>query len=246
MSNEAPQPDNATDNDFLIYGSPVSPFARKAMALAIEKGAGFDVKGVDIMNMPDWFLAISPMKRIPVLRDRSIDWDEDHGNPAGTIADSSAICGYIEKKDPTPALYPADAYEHGRALFFEEYADTVLAPAAGLGVFRPIFFSMMAGKEPDLEAAKVGWTETLPPILDFLETALGDGEFFVGDAVSIADIAITCCFMQVELVVNAPLDNWPALKAHHERMNARPSIAGPYAQAAGFIRKALPEPFELT
>ena len=25
--------------DLLIYGSPVSPFARKAMALAIEKGA---------------------------------------------------------------------------------------------------------------------------------------------------------------------------------------------------------------
>ncbi|MEO1046693.1 MAG: glutathione S-transferase family protein [Pseudomonadota bacterium] len=232
--------------DFLIYGSPVSPFARKAMALAIEKGAGFEMKGVDITNMPDWFLAISPMKRIPVLRDRSLGWDEDHGNPTGTIADSSAICGYIEKKHPTPALYPAEPFAYGRALYFEEYADTVLAPAAGLGIFRPIFFSMMAGKEPDLETAKASWTEKLPPLLDFLESELGESDYFAGDAPSIADVAITCCFMQIELVANAPLDAWPALRAHHERMNARASIAEPFKQAESFIRKALPEPFDLT
>jgi len=232
--------------DFLIYGSPVSPFARKAMALAIEKGAGFDVKGVDIMNMPDWFVAISPMKRIPVLRDKSLGWDEDHANPAGTIADSSAICGYIEKKHPTPALYPADAHAYGRALVLEEYADTVLAPAAGLGIFRPIFFSMMAGKEPDLATAKTSWAEKLPPVLDFLEAQLGDADYFAGDAMSIADVAIACCFMQIELVAKAPLDAWPGLKAHHERMTAKPSIAGPYKSAEGFIRKALPEVFDLT
>ena len=232
--------------DLLIYGSPVSPFARKAMALAIEKGATFDMKGVNIMDMPDWFVAISPMKRIPVLRDRSLGWDEDHGNPAGTIADSSAICGYLEKKHPAPALYPAEAFAHGRALFFEEYADTVLAPAAGLGIFRPIFFSMMGGKEPDLETAKASWAEKLPPILDFLEGELGEGDYFAGDAFSIADVAIACVFMQIELVANAPLDNWPALKAHHERVTARPSIAEPFKQAESFIRKALPEPLDLT
>ena len=242
MSETAPK----TENEFLIYGSPVSPFARKAMALAIEKGVGFDMKGVNIMDMPDWFVAISPMKRIPVLRDVSLGWDGEHANPAATIADSSAICGYIEKKHPSPALYPAESLTYGRALFFEEYADTVLAPAAGLGVFRPIFFSMMAGKEPDLATAKASWTEKLPPVLDFLESELGEAEYFAGDTISIADVAITCCFMQIELVAKAPLDAWPALKAHHERMNARPSIAGPYAQAKAFIAKALPEPFDLT
>jgi len=236
----------ASSKDLLVYGSPVSPFVRKVLACAIEKGAGFDVEPVNIMAPPPWFATISPMKRIPVLRDRSIAPEGDHSSADGTIADSSAICAYIEKKHAMPVLYPADAFAHGRALFLEEYADTVLAPAAGLGIFRPVFFAIMQGKSPDLDRAKQAWAQDLPPIFDFLEATLGDADWFAGDAVSIADIAITCCFMQIELVAQAPLDAWPALKAHHARMTALPSIAAPYAEAEAFIRKALPEPFDLT
>ena len=238
MSDQAP--------DFLIYGSPVSPFARKVMALAIEKGQTFDVNPVSFLDPPSWFETVSPMKRIPILRDRSIAPEGDHSSADGTIADSSAICGYIEKKHPTPALYPDEPYAHGRALFLEEYADTVLAPAAGLNIFRPIFFSMMSGKEPDVETAKKGWADGMPPVLGFLEAQLDGADYFVGDTMTIADVAITCMFMQITLVAKAPLGAWPGLKAHHARMSAKPSIAGPYGQAEGFIRKSLPEPFDLT
>ncbi|EAQ28860.1 probable glutathione S-transferase [Erythrobacter sp. NAP1] len=231
-----------TPPDFLFYGSPVSPFARKAMATAIEKGADFDVEQVNIMKMPDWFLEISPMRRIPVLRDRSIAAE----GPGGTIADSSAICAYIERKHPEPAIYPADDFAYGRALAIEEYADTVLAPAGGLGIFRPIFFSLLGGNEPDMETARASWAEKLPPILDYLSAELGDNEFMAGGAFSIADIAVTCTFMQISLVAQTPLDNWPNLEAYFERLASRPSIAGPFAKADGFIRKALPERVNLT
>ena len=231
-----------TPPDLLVYGSPVSPFVRKVLACAIEKGADFEIQPVNIMDMPEWFPEISPMKRIPVLRDRSVGTE----GAEGTIADSSAICGYIEKKHPDPAIYPYAAFDYGRALFIEEYADTVLAPAAGLGIFRPVFFNLVQGKEPDLETARESWAEKLPPVLDYLETALGEKDWFAGEAMSIADIAVTCCFMQIELVAKAPLDNWTALKAHHARMNARASISGPFAQADSFIRKALPERIDLT
>ncbi|MEM1197076.1 MAG: glutathione S-transferase family protein [Pseudomonadota bacterium] len=232
--------------DLLVYGSPVSPFVRKVLACAIEKGAEFELEPLNIMNPPDYFAALSPMKRIPILRDRSIAPEGDHANAAGTIADSSAIGGYIDKKHPEPALYPDQAFAHGRALFLEEYADTALAPAAGMGIFRPIFFSIAQGQEPDLEGARTAWAEKMPKVLNYLEGALGEADYFAGDALSIADIAVTCCFMQIELVAKAPLDAWPALKAHHQRMNARPSIAGPFKQAESFVRKALPEPFDLT
>ncbi|MEM7665594.1 MAG: glutathione S-transferase family protein [Pseudomonadota bacterium] len=231
-----------TSPDFVIYGSPVSPFARKVAATCIEKGAAFDIEPVNIMAMPDWFPEISPMKRIPVLRDRSIAED----GIDGTIADSSAICAYIEKKHPQPPIYPEDAFTHGRALFIEEYADTALAPAGGLGIFRPIFFAIVQGKEPDLETARETWATKMPPVFDYLESALGGREFFAGDALSIADISVTCVLMQVSLVAETPLDNWPGLAAHFKRMQARPSIAGPYAKAEGFVRKALPTRFNLT
>lgn len=235
-----------TPADLLIYGSPVSPFVRKVLAFTVAKGAAFDIEPVNIMSPPEWFPEISPMKRIPVLRDRTIGEE----GAAGTIADSSAICAYLEKKHPEPALYPQEPFAHGRALFLEEYADTVLAPAVGLGIFRPIFFSIVQGKEADLDTAKQAWAEKVPAALDYLEGALsengGDGEFFAGGAVSIADIAVTCCFMQASLVAETPLDAWPALARHQAAMSAHPIIAGPYAKADSFIRKALPERFDLS
>ena len=231
-----------TSHDLVIYGSPVSPFARKAMAVCIEKGVEFDFEAVNIMPMPDWFKEISPMRRIPVLRDRSVSEEGE----AGTIADSSAICAYIERKHPEPAIYGTTTYGHGRALMIEEYADTVLAPAGGLGIFRPIFFNLIQGKEPDVAKARETWANEMPAVLAYLNGQIEGKEFFVDDTLTIADIAVTACFMQVALVAETPLDDYPALAAHQKHMIARPSIAGPFAKAEGFIRKALPERVQLT
>lgn len=228
--------------DIVIYGSPVSPFVRKVAGVCIEKDVPFEIEGVNVFDPPEWFTAISPMKRIPVMRDRSIAAE----GAAGTIADSSAICAYIERKHPAPSLYCADAFAHGRALFLEEYVDTSLAMAGGLGIFRPIFFAITAGKEPDVAKAKDTWANTLPPIFAYLNKELEGRTFCAEDSVSIADISVTCVLMQIALVAEMPLGDYPALAAHYERMIARPSIAGPYAKADAMIRKALPERFDLT
>jgi glutathione S-transferase len=228
--------------DLVFYGSPLSPFVRKAAGVCIAKGVPFEIEAVNIFAPPPWFLDISPMKRIPVLRDRSVAEE----GLVGTIPDSSAICAYIEKKHPEPALYPADPMAYGEALFIEEFADTSLAMAGGLGIFRPIFFAMSKGEEPGLEKARDAWANQLPPIFDVLETRLGGRAFFAGDALSIADITVACVLMQIALVAEMPLDRWPGLAAHFAAMQALPLIAGPYASAEKIVRKALPTPFDLT
>jgi glutathione S-transferase len=232
--------DNAPD--LIIYGSPVSPFLRKAVGCCIVKDVPHDIAAVNVFAPPQWFCDISPMKRIPVLRDRSIAAE----GTGGTIADSSAICAYIEKKHPAPALYPEAAFDHARALFWEEYADTALALAGGLGIFRPIFFAATKGEAPDLAKARSTWAEQMPPIFDTLESGLDGADYFVGGALSIADISIACVIGQIALVAEMPLDNWPALARHFAAMSAHPAIAGPYRDADKVIRKALPERFDLT
>ena len=134
----------------ILYGAPLSPFVRKVEVLLREKGAEFESEPVNIMPMPDWFKEISPAKRIPVLRDLSVGRE----GPKGTIADSSAICAFAERKFSEPALYPADAFELGRATWYEEWADTELAGKVGMGIFRPILFPRFQGKESDIPAAK--------------------------------------------------------------------------------------------
>ncbi len=228
--------------DLVIYGSPVSPFVRKVAGVCITKGVDYEVEAINVFDPPAWFREISPMKRIPVLRDRSVAEE----GMAGTIADSSAICAFIEKKHPAPALYPDDPMALGTALFIEEYADTALAMAGGLGIFRPIFFAVSKGEAPGLEKARDAWANQLPPVFDVLEARLGGREHFVGDALSIADIAVATVLMQISLVAETPLGKWPGLAVHFAAMQALPAIAGPYAAAETMIRKALPAPFDLT
>lgn len=231
-----------TTPDLIVYGSPVSPFVRKVAAVCMEKDVPLEIEAVNVFDPPQWFRDISPMKRIPVLRDRSIAAE----GPGGTIADSSAICAYIERKHPEPALYCSDAFAHGRALMIEEYVDTTLAATGGLGIFRPIFFAVNQGKEPDVAKARETWANDMPPILAYLDRELEGRTFCTEDTLSIADISIACVLMQIALVAEMPLGDYPSLAAHYERMAARPSIADPYAKADRFIRKALPERFDLT
>jgi glutathione S-transferase len=228
--------------DLVIYGSLVSPFVRKVAGVCIAKAAPYEIEAVNVFNPPQWFRDISPMKRIPVLRDRSVAQE----GPAGTIPDSSAICAFIEKKHPAPALYPEDPMALGEALFIEEFADTSLVMAGGFGIFRAIFFPISKGEEPDLGKARETWANQMPPIFDVLETRLGGRAWFAGDALSIADIAVACALMQMSLVAGTPLGNWPGLAAHFAAMQALPLIAEPYAEAEKIVRKALPMPFDLT
>jgi glutathione S-transferase len=228
--------------DLVIYGSPVSPFVRKVAGVCIEKGVDYEVEAVNVFDPPAWFRDISPMKRIPVLRDRSVAEE----GVAGTIADSSAICAFIEKKHPAPALYPEDPMALGEALFIEEYADTALAMAGGLGIFRPIFFAVSKGEEPGLDKARDAWANQLPPIFDVLEARLGGRDHFAGGALSIADITVAAVLGQIALVAETPLEKWPGLAAHFAAMSALPAVAGPYAAAEKVIRKALPTRFDLT
>ena len=223
----------------ILYGLPLSPFYRKVEMALREKEIPFEASPVNIKPVPDWFKEISPAQRIPVLRDTNLGQE---GIP-GTIPDSSAICAFLEKKHPVPALYPEDPYALGRALWIEEYGDSELMGTIGMGLFRPIVFPKLAGKEPDLATARVTWREKLPPYFDYLETTLGEAEFFIGEALSIADIAIVCPLTNLEVVAGRPdRGRWPGLNGFLDRITARKSLAGNLAMC----RKIVGDPYELS
>lgn len=224
--------------DIVLYGSPLSPFVRKAAALLEEKGQPYEIEAVDVFNPPEWFVAISPLKRIPVLRDRSIAAE----GVVGTIPDSSALCAYIERKYPEPALFGDSAYAHGRALWIEEFADTSLAAAGGLGIFRPLAFPGMQGKPPEVDKARKAWNGDLPRLYDYLDAELDGRDWLAGDSFSIADISVAVQLMQVTLVAEVDFaSRWPALAAHLDRCRARGTFDAVYAKAERFVRRALPE-----
>jgi glutathione S-transferase len=223
--------------DLVLYGAPLSPFVRKVDVCLREKGLAFETQNVPI-PIPDWFAEISPARRMPALRDRDVAAE----GPGGVIPDSSAICGYLERLVPAPALYPKDPFEFGRALWYEEYADSELAGCIGMGLFRPIAFALFAKKEPDVATARTTMTERLPRFLDYLDGEIAGRPWFVGDAFSIADIAVATQLVNLELVVGPPsVERWPSLGAWFERIKERPS----FEPNRAICKKILKQPVDL-
>jgi glutathione S-transferase len=189
------------------------------------------------MALPDWFVEISPARRIPVLRDKTVG----ESGVAGTIPDSSAICLFLEKRLGT-GLYGDGAFESGRVAWMEEYADTVMALPTGMDFFRPIIFPRFAGQPSDLETARKTWHKKFPVLFDYLEGVLDGGDFFVGSQFSIADIAVACQMTQIDLVAGLPdASKWPALVRHTEAMKARPGFRENLETASSMLSAILPE-----
>lgn len=212
---------------YAVLGSAISPFVRKVMVVLREKNVAFEHEDVNPFAPPEGWRAVSPLGRIPAFR---------HGDRI--VNDSSVICRYIEQCEPRPALYPPDPYACARAEWIEEYMDGGLQPVAGNKVFLPRVLGPLLGRgEADEAAVAKAVDEELMPFFDYLEGQL-TGDYFVGDALSIADVAIGSGFVNLRLAGVVPeVDRHPKLRAFVQRMHARPSFAGVITPVVDLIGK---------
>jgi glutathione S-transferase len=198
----------------ILFGASVSPFVRKVLMAAAEKGITLDHKPVAPHDADPAFKAASPTGKIPALQDGDY-----------TLADSSAIVHYLEAVHPDKPLIPAAARARGKVIWFEEYADTVMF-ALGTVIFVNRALLPKLRKVPgDLAAADQAIAK-LPTIFNYLEAQLSEQGYLVGDAITLADIAITCQLINLghaDVTVDAA--QYPKLAAYFARMVARPSVA---------------------
>lgn len=215
----------------VLYGSGLSPFVRKVRVVLAEKGLEYKLEQINPFSPPPEFLEISPLRRIPVLL------VSDLPEP-NTLPDSTVICDYLETKYPQVRLYPADPFARGRALWFEEYADSAMAECIGRGLFFERVVKRMMRQQPDEELCNKTLTEKLPPLLDYLEGQLGSNEYLVGGALSIADISVATLFVNMEHAGEAPdAARWPRLAAYIARMHARPSFQAALAEERPLVAR---------
>lgn len=161
----------------IVHGGLASPFVKKVCAFLAEKGISPELRPRAPFPKTPELLAMNPLGKIPIYEDGDL-----------MLPDSSAICAYVERVQPKPALYPSDPKAYARALFVEEFADTKLGEVLG-GVFfqrviRPNFFQ----QETDEAAIAKAKAETIPPALDWIESQLAAG--VLGGSLSIAEIAV--------------------------------------------------------
>jgi len=215
----------------IIYGSTVSPFVRKVRVVMAEKGEEYTLDPVNPFGAPPEFAEISPLKRIPAFRDTDVP-------EPNTLCDSSVICDYLEHKFPSPALYPSDPFQRARALWYEEYADSVLAQTIGRGFFFERVVKKIMRAPVDEELCQKTLTETLPPLFDYLEKEIGSKDYLAGDMFSIADITVCTMLVNFEHAGGAVDDaRWPKLAAYVKRIHARPSFTAFIDEERPYIDK---------
>jgi len=199
----------------VLHGASASPFVRKVRVALQEKGIAYELDPVMPFNVSAEYKKMSPLGKIPCYSPK----------PGVDIPDSSVIVAYLERTNANNALYPENPEDYARALFIEEYGDSALVGALGTVFFQRIVGPMFMGLKTDEAAIKTALEQTLPPLLEWLDEQIKGKEFFVGNRLSVADIAIASPFVNF-MHAGEKIDaaKYPNLAAFLDRMHARPSF----------------------
>ncbi len=209
----------------ILYGINLSTFTRKVRLALLEKGLPHRLE-IAPMGSPR-VKALHPLGKIPVLADGDL-----------AIPDSTVIIAYLERVYPAQPLYPARAADYARALWLEEYADTrlreVTLPYFSERVVKPVF----QGKGAD-EAALAAAAAPRDEAFDYLEKTLPAAGFAVGDALSVADVAIGAQLITGRQGGGAPDEaRWPRLAGYVRALTARPLWAPVIAEEEAALAAA--------
>ena len=132
----------------LLVSFKTCPWVQRAAIVLREKNAAFEFRHIEPDNRPDWFLAISPHKKVPVLR---ID-------DTVSLFESSAIAEYLDETI-APRLHPDDPILRAVNRAWTDYV--------------PTFSDMVTGQAyADDEAAYAASVKKIPVAFERIERAL--------------------------------------------------------------------------
>jgi glutathione S-transferase len=180
------------------------PFVQRAAIALDEKGVAFERITVDLADKPDWFLAISPLGKVPLLQVGD-----------AVIFESAVILEYLEETQPNP-LHPADALLRAEHRAWIEFGSSVLMD----------LWSFYTATD---EAAFQAKTKQLAEKFARLEQRLGEGPYFDGARFSLVDAAFGPVFRYFDVFDRIAdfgmLAGKPRLAAWRRALAQRPSIA---------------------
>ena len=179
------------------------PYVQRAVIALTEKGVAFERIDIDLANKPDWFLAISPLGKTPVLQ---------VGDKA--IFESAVILEYLEETERKP-LHPADPLVRAEHRGWIEFGSAILNDIAGF----------YAAKD---EAAFKAKTAQLEQRFARLEARITASPWFDGENFSLVDAVFGPVFRYFDVFDDIAdfgiLANKPKLARWRRSLATRPSV----------------------
>ena len=208
---------------YLLVSFKTCPWVQRAAIVLREKGVDFEFRHIEPDNRPDWFLAISPHKKVPVLRlDGKL-----------SLFESNAIAEFLDETIQ-PRLHPEDPVQRAMNRAWTDYVPTFASAVTG---------TAYAATEADFAKAAAA----IPVPFERLEGALARqnaGPFFSGAAYSLVDAAYAPFLQRYRFLDRVKrlghIEKFPRLKAWSDALLARPSTHSfPPAEFETMYREAL-------
>lgn len=208
------------------------PYVQRAAITLAEKDVPFRRVDIDLAAKPDWFLALSPLGKVPVFQ---VTADEAGDSmPAAPVAlfESQVIVEYLEETEGHP-LHPGDPLARARHRAWIEMASATLARIARLYT------------APD-EVSLTTEMSALAGLFRRWEDALGVGPWFGGARFGMVEAAAAPVFRYLDAFEAIGIDDLlfdcSRVRDWRARLAARPSVQGAVApdyaaRLADFLRR---------
>ncbi len=187
----------------VLVSHALCPYVQRAAIVLAEKNIGFDRVDIDLANKPDWFLAISPLGKTPVLL---VD-----GLP---IFESAVICEYLE--DTTDEkLHPQQPLLRAQHRGWMEFGSALLNAIAGF--YAAPDDRQLAAKAADIRSR-----------FQQLEGVLSTGPYFAGAGFSMVDAVFAPVLRYFDVFESIEdlgfFAETPKVSAWRAALAARPSV----------------------
>ncbi|WP_410481829.1 glutathione S-transferase family protein [Pseudomonas plecoglossicida] len=185
------------------------PFVQRVAIALLEKNIAFERETIDLANKPEWFLAISPSGKVPLL----VVGEE--GESQTVLFESFPICEFIEDEYRQMPLHPAEPLKRAKHRAWMEFATVAMGDAWGM--------INSADKEGFVHKAF-----ELRGKLIKLDSALIAGPYFEGAEFSMVDVVMAPIFRFFEVLnfssQNIVLEGLPRVESWRQTLMARPSV----------------------
>ena len=152
---------------FKLISAFTCPFVQRSAITLEHKRVPYEIEFIDLSAKPDWFLAVSPMGKVPVLL-------VEDGEREIVLFESAVINEYLDEITEG-SLLPSDPLLRARHRAMIEFASVAIADTWRMGVAE--------SKEAALKEA-----EALRSKLARFESEMV-GPFFTGDSLALVDTA---------------------------------------------------------
>lgn len=196
-----------------LYHVPLSPYCRKVRLSLAEKKLEVELVEERYWERDTDFLRRNPAGKVPVLK---ID--------GHTLAESAAICEYIEEAYPDPPLLPKDlAARHEVRRLVGWFDDKFHHEVTSKLLYERVNKKITKEGYPDSKNVKSG-ARAIKMHLDYMTWLLDQRRWLAGNELSLADFAAAGHLSALDYISDVDWNAYPTVHDWYARIKSRPAF----------------------